>query len=325
MIFPKTLHGLLAASTLMVMLAMTAGLAVAQDVSPPFSGSRQSLSDAWWTGPMLAPSAATLPPGHILIEPYFYDVSAAHSNTFGSLSYFLYGLANRFTIGVIPTVDYAVLNGGSNSSNIERGDTSLLAQYGLSQFHEGSWHPTTAINFQETFPTGRYDKLGNRPNDGFGGGTYTTALALYSQMYFWLPNGRILRMRFNVSEAFSTSVNVQGVSVYGTAGEFTGDAKPGNTSYADLAWEYSLTRNWVLALDVEYHFEGNTHLSGHDALDLNSEQNINSGTTGELIFAPAFEYNWKPNLGVLLGTRIIEIGNNVAPTITPALAINFVH
>ncbi len=37
---------------------------------------RQSLEDAWWTGPMLAPSAATLPRGHLLIEPYLYDVIA---------------------------------------------------------------------------------------------------------------------------------------------------------------------------------------------------------------------------------------------------------
>ncbi|MBV8306567.1 MAG: transporter, partial [Gammaproteobacteria bacterium] len=31
---------------------------------------QQSRQDAWWTGPMLAPNAATLPQGHALIEPY---------------------------------------------------------------------------------------------------------------------------------------------------------------------------------------------------------------------------------------------------------------
>ena len=34
----------------------------------------QSREDAWWTGPMLAPSGATLPQGHALIEPYLFDV-----------------------------------------------------------------------------------------------------------------------------------------------------------------------------------------------------------------------------------------------------------
>jgi hypothetical protein len=286
---------------------------------------RQSLSDAWWTGPMLAPSAGTLPRGDILIEPYFYDISASHSNTFGSLSYFLYGLANRFTVGAIPTVDYTMANNEPNSSSVERGDTSLLAQYGLTQFHPGRWRPATAINVQETFPTGRYDELENEPNDGFGSGAYTTALAFYSQTYFWMPNGRILRLRFNVSDAFSTNVSVQGVSVYGTTAGFTGSAKPGNTSYADAAWEYSATRSWVLALDIEYHFEGATHVSGYNLLNRDSAQDSNLGSAGELIFAPAIEYNWKPNRGVLLGIRIIETGHNIAPSITPALAVNFVH
>ena len=39
----------------------------------------QSLDDAWWTGPMLAASPNTLPHGHILIEPYFFDVKTAHA------------------------------------------------------------------------------------------------------------------------------------------------------------------------------------------------------------------------------------------------------
>ncbi|MGH7646601.1 MAG: hypothetical protein ACREND_00675, partial [Gemmatimonadaceae bacterium] len=33
---------------------------------------RQSIDDAWWTGPMIAPSPGALSPGHFLIEPYFY-------------------------------------------------------------------------------------------------------------------------------------------------------------------------------------------------------------------------------------------------------------
>jgi len=66
------------------LLVGAAGAEAQQETSPPSSVVRQSLDDAWWTGPMLAPSAATLPRGHFLIEPYFYDVIAAHSNGFPS-------------------------------------------------------------------------------------------------------------------------------------------------------------------------------------------------------------------------------------------------
>ena len=38
------------------------------------AAAEQSREDAWWTGPMLAPNAASLPQGHALIEPYLFDV-----------------------------------------------------------------------------------------------------------------------------------------------------------------------------------------------------------------------------------------------------------
>ena len=50
----------------------------AQQAPPPLPVFHQPVEDAWWTGPMLAPSAATLPRGHFLIEPYLFDVIAAH-------------------------------------------------------------------------------------------------------------------------------------------------------------------------------------------------------------------------------------------------------
>jgi hypothetical protein len=149
-------------------------------------------------------------------------------------------------------------------------------------------------------------------------------------MYFWLPNGRILRMRFNVSQGFSKNVNVKDESVYGTGAGFRGHAKPGGPFFADAAWEYSLTRSWVLALDVTYRHEGNTRVTGYNILDPNSVRNppstrLNTGSSDAFGFAPAIEYNWKPNLGVLLGTRVIPASHNTHATITPAVAINFVH
>jgi hypothetical protein len=322
---------------------MTAGIAVAQVAQPPSSVARQSMDDAWWTGPMLAPSAATLPRGHILIEPYLFDVtvqgfydrngarqSAPHSHGFGSLTYINYGLANRLTVGLIPTAGYNVVSGGPSSSGPGMGDVTLQAQYRLTQFHEGRRIPTISVAVQETFPIGKYDRLGNRPSNGFGSGAYTTNLALYSQTYFWLPNGRILRMRFNLSQAFSKSVNVQDASVYGTETGFRGHADRGSTFLLDASWEYSLTRGWVLASDVTYRHQRNTHVSGFNILDPNSVQNppsiqLDTGSSDAFGLAPAIEYSWKSKLGVLVGVRIIPAGRNTAATITPAVAINFVH
>ena len=215
-----------------------AATAKAHQVPPPTSSnSRQSLDDAWWTGPMLAPSAATLPRGHLLIEPYIYDVTkqgrfgsngarhgASHSNSFGSPTCMNYGLINRLTVGMIPTFGYNEMSESPSSAGVGVGDLTLQAQYRLNQFHEGSWLPTTSIAVQETLPTGKYDRLGDRPSDGLGGGAYTTTIAFYAQTYFWIPNGRILRTRFNVLPAVSKSADVSDVSVYGTPAGFRGRA-----------------------------------------------------------------------------------------------------
>jgi hypothetical protein len=76
-----------------------------QEIPSSTSLARESLNDAWGTGPILAASGATLPRGHSLIEPYFYDVRGKHSNSFGTSTYALYGLTNGFTVGLIPAGD----------------------------------------------------------------------------------------------------------------------------------------------------------------------------------------------------------------------------
>ena len=62
--------------TLAALALATATLAVAQATPGAPGEVRQSFDDAWFTGPMLAPNASTLPRGHFLIEPYLYDVIA---------------------------------------------------------------------------------------------------------------------------------------------------------------------------------------------------------------------------------------------------------
>jgi hypothetical protein len=150
-------------------------------------------------------------------------------------------------------------------------------------------------------------------------------VALYTQDYFWLPNGRILRMRFNVAPAFSSHANVQDVSVYGTTTGFRGRAFPGSTVAFDASWEYSATRKWVLALDATYRHAFNTRTTGMNVLQGGTGIRLNSGSIDALGFAPAIEYSWKSNLGVLLGTRVIPASHNTSLTVTPAIAINYVH
>ncbi|MBV9725263.1 MAG: transporter [Gammaproteobacteria bacterium] len=304
------------------------------------AGAQQSRQDAWWTGPMLAPNAATLPQGHALIEPYLFDVittghfdangnkhAAAREHDLGSLSYVLYGVTDDLTAGLIPRFQYNMPADAPNSSAVQFADLTLQVGYGLAHFHDGGRTPDISLVLQETLPTGRYDRLA-RSSDGVGAGAYTTTVNLYLQDYLWMPNGRILRARLDVGYAFSSSVSVQDVSVYGTPAGFSGRAHPGDSFSVDAAAEYSLTRSWVLALDIVYQHGDSTRVTG-SAPAAPPQVGLapfeqESGSSYSLGFAPAIEYNWSPRMGALLGVRIIEIGRNTAATITPAIALNMV-
>ena len=210
------------------------------------------------------------------------------------------------------------------------GDLTLQATYRLTRFQKGSWVPITAVVFQQVLPTGKYDRLGNRPSDGLGSGAYTSAIAFYAQSYYWLPNHRILRMRLNLTQSFSKSVDLQDVSVYGTGNGFRGTAKPGPVFASGISAEYSLTRRWVLALDAQFNHYWSTRVSGFDSFDPASVQDppsilLNSGSHHSFAFAPAIEYSWKPTIGVLFGTRFIPGNKHTTSSISPALAVNIVR
>lgn len=285
---------------------------------------------------MLANSASTLPRGHYLIEPYLYDVrtngafdrdgnrhGTKRSHGYGSLTYMTYGVTDTVSLSLIPTFGYNDPAEGLSSSGVGMGDVSIAAQYRLTQFQPGHWMPTISLALQQTLPTGKYDKLGERAADGFGSGANTTMIGIYSQTYFWMPNGRILRMRLNLTKAISDRVALADTSVYGTEDGFRGSARPGASFVANAAWEYSITRHWVFALDAVYRQTHNTRVRGFDASG--AAATFDLGSSRSFALAPAVEYNFNANVGVLLGMRAIVGGRNTSAHVTPAVAVNIVR
>ena len=300
---------------------------------------RQPADDAWWTGPLLTPSPGTLPSGHVLIEPYFYDVivvgaydrdghhiAVPREHDYGSQSYLLYGLTDRVTVGVLPRFGYHDRGALGHSSHVGLGDLGVMAQVGLSRFDEERRIPALAVNVTQTLPIGNYDRLGDHPEDGLGAGAFTTALALYSQYLFWLPTGRILRMRLDLTYAVSASTDVRDVSVYGTAAGFRGTARPGSAFTANAAWEYNATRHWALAVDLAYERDASTSLRGQQIDGDGSSRDLamDSGSAMSFSLAPAIEYNATAWLGVIAGVKWTLAGRNTGRAVIPVTAINIV-
>lgn len=291
---------------------------------PPAVPLRQSPDDAWWTGPMLSNSAATLPKGHALIESYAFDQIQGDTSSYGSLTYLLYGVTDTLTVGAKPMFGAASGQGGRLRAGI--GDITLSAQYRLTPPKAPAGKPTIAVSLQYSLPTGRYDRLDTQPGVGLGSGVHATTLSLYAQQYFWLPNGHIFRARLNIASAWSDKARIDGASVYGTAAGFAGRASPGPRFDVGVSGEYSVTRNWVLGLDLVTSRTASTKISGTtmSAGGSPSTVRLDLPRAQSWGIAPAIEYSWRPNLGVLLAARFIPRGQNVPGSVTPAVAINWV-
>jgi hypothetical protein len=83
--------------------------------------------------------------------------------------------------------------------------------------------------------------------------------------------------------------------------------------------EYSLSKEWVLAFDVEGDHWGKTHVRGRDGSG--ALVNHASAKSWNVGFAPAVEYNWSDRAGAIVGVWIVPKGHNTQASVTPAIAI----
>ena len=301
------------AAVLAVLACSTAASAQSADVDRLAA----AMKAARWTGPMLASTAETLPKGHFYTEPYFYDVIVAGDHHPGSSGFYQYGLFDNLTVGFQPSFATA-------TNRLDRGmaigDFKLMSQLRLTHFRADRQVPTIAIDLNEVMPTGKDERLGPK-EEGHGAGAFATEVGVNVQHYFLLGNGRLLRGRINVLQRFPYRTSVTGRSVYGTDAAFRGHAKPGAKTTLIGAVEYSLTNEWVLAMDVEADFSGRTRVEGREGAG-GPLIRTSSPASRDIGFSPAVEYNWSPSTGALLGVWIIPKGRNSPASVTPAIAIS---
>jgi hypothetical protein len=276
---------------------------------------RAAMKSARWTGPMLASNAETLPQGHAYTEPYFFDIISGGKHNPGTSGYYQYGLLDGFTVGVQPELAL-----GTHRANhgMALGDFKLLSQLRLTHFTPEHRVPTVAVVLQEVLPTGKHDHLGPL-EEGHGSGSFATEVGVNVQYYFLLKNDRLLRARFNFLQRFPHGTDVDDRSVYGTTVGFRGHARRGERTTLIGAVEYSVTKEWVVALDVIGEFNRKTTVKGRDVVGgpLVERTSPSSHYVG---FAPAIEYNWSDRSGILLGLWVIPKGHNTPASVTPALA-----
>ena len=276
---------------------------------------RAAMEVARWTGPLLASNAETLPQGHVYIEPYFFDVIVDGRHNPGSSGFYQYGLTDDWTVGVQPFFSWGTRK---YNHDVTIGDFKLLSQVRLSHFTAEHRVPSVALVTNLVIPTGKADHL-RALKDGHGAGAFAPEIGVNVQQYFLLKNGRLLRGRINVLHQFPLKTDVRDRSVYGTQLGFRGHARPGAKSTLILGAEYSVTKEWVLAFDVEADTWGKTKVRGRDAFGAPVRET--SPKSWNVGFAPAVEYNWSDRAGIIAGVWIIPKGHNTPSTVIPAIAI----
>jgi hypothetical protein len=275
---------------------------------------RDAMKAARWTGPLLASNAEALPQGHVYVEPYFFDGISGGKHHPGTSGFYQYGLLDNWTVGVQP---FFSVGTERFNRDVAMGDFKLLSQVRLNHFTAERRVPSIAVVTNLVLPTGKFDRLG-AVKSGHGSGAFAPEIGVNVQQYFLLGD-RLLRGRINVLHQFPLRTDIRDRSVYGTTPGFRGHARPGAKSTLILGAEYSLTKEWVLAFDVEADAWGKTRVRGRDALGVPvSETSLRSWNVG---FAPAVEYNWSDRSGAIFGVWVVPRGHNTASSVTPAIAI----
>lgn len=298
--------------------------------------SNSSLAAPWFTGPLLAPAGHTTPKGHTNFELYGLDVltdgsydkagNIKHSRIFRT---FVANpiLTQGFTdwLDVQLTLPYAFNSTrGVNYDHVA--DTSVAFGVQLAEQKGSPKRMDVRLLIQETFPTGKYNRLNPSfiGTDSTGLGSYQTLIGLNLQYLKELYNSHYLRTRLILSRLYATSVNVAGLNSYGGTTSTSGQINPGTENGIDLAFEYTLTQNWVAVMEGTYTKGQATRFNGR--LNIGNiggpGASIGSGDYNETALAPAVEYNFTDSIGLIGGVWFPVSGKNTSHYMTYVLALN---
>ncbi len=287
---------------------------------------------ARFTGPLVSASPP-LPKGLWNIEPYliqsntigYYDGDGHRQGADRQRAWrlavpMMYGVTDRLSLGA--TVNAVQGSSPGGGSGLALGDTTLSALYLLAD-SGGAHTPKLTAAIRQNLDTGQHDRLDQRRTSlATGSGARTTALALYGQAYFL---DRTLRGRVNLSGRLPHSgVRVQGRSAYGTDAGFVGKADLGSAFETTLGLEYSLGSHWALAMDFVYETERGATVTGQitDAAGNAVDLHRHDPSSWRASLAPAVEYHWNDNVGVIFGAFKSVAGHHAGDVFMPQVAVN---
>ena len=313
-------------------------------------------ADPWFTGPLLASPAQTVPRGGVTV---FFETGHASSDSLynnewqriAQLSYkttqispqFMYGLTDHLDIEYNALYE---INQSRKASYEHIGDSSItLGFQALSQKNNPS-HPDLRITITEVLPSGLFERFSpmNSGAEATGMGSYQSTLGFNFQYLSQLNAKHDLNSHLSITYTYANATNINGVSTYGGSSQTKGTINPGNAITIDLAGEFTLTQQWVAVMEANFIYQQASRFKGivgvRSATDpiLITKTNatsmshrlfpnkhnigsrgIGSGNLDQISLAPALEYNLSHNFGVISGVWFTVTGKNTPQFIAPII------
>jgi hypothetical protein len=281
------------------------------------------LQTPWLTGPLLTPSAHTTPKGHISIQPcVFFDNIYGHFNNHWKIetqstarnvnfqTYINYGLTHWLDIGLMGQF---YTNEKFSDSYTGNGDASLTLNFQLLKEDPKGFRPAVKLFVMEMFPTGNYNDLDPTLNkiDATGDGSYGTKIGVVFGKRYQVKDYIWIDTRYSAAYFFFNDVDVRNFNAYG-GGYFTnGTVKRRGSFPISIGIEATLTRNLALALDIFSLLSGpNTFKGNLGNNEASQPASVGSKQIYQLSLAPAVEWNFTPNFGIIFGGWFSVYGKN---------------
>ncbi len=285
----------------------------------------------WLTGPIVTTSAYTIPKGHFNIEPYLYvmeNIGAygsrghVHKNTripeaVNIVILIQIGLTDSIDLNIYPQLNYQYNVG---KDHIGVGDIVIGPSYQLIRQDKDDYGFTWKVGFNQVFPSGSFENLDPTflGNDGSGGGVWATGLYTALAKLIHLEQEHYLRLRSAFTVNFFVPKKVHGENIYGGDATTNGYLARGVSVFLDLAFELTLTKNWALALDMENMYQTGSKFQGSTVLPVGNPKD-----SYILSFAPALEYNFSSDLGIIAGCWFSAYGLNTKAFQNVVIAVNW--
>ncbi len=273
------------------------------------------------------PNAEVIPRGKTQVQPYIFqfwfdgnynrngdktdNITLRSTNIQACL---IHGFAKNFDVEILPQM---FINRRGSQTSTRLGDTTIFLGFQL--LKESRTSPALRWTIQETFPSGQYDKLSRYRTEGTGAGAYQSGTSFNFLKRVRIDHLHTLNLYASFTYTVPSPVTVKGRNVYGGDPTTSGKVYPGNIITLINSFEYNFSRHWAIACDMQNLWRSRDHFSGTTVLS------SRRGSGYQLSFAPALEYNFTSECGLIAGSWLTAKGRNAVAFESIAIALNYTY